>query len=101
MTCCSQCSGIIFIIALVFWMFDHAFIVQELLQYFERQVTHMTKTNKVTQLKYFTYSKLSTPPPPLPVHAGSPYQFMLDPSLYLLDTSLWLLELHDFINFCL
>ena len=45
-TCCSQCSGIIFIIAVARWMYDHAFIMQKLLQYFEEQVTHMSKTNE-------------------------------------------------------
>ena len=45
-TCCSQCSGIIFIIVLALLMYDdHAFIMQKLLQYFEGRVTHMTKTN--------------------------------------------------------
>ena len=85
------------LLLLVLWMFDHAFIVQELLQYFERQVTHMTKTNKVTQLKYLTYSYLSTPP--LPVHAGSPYQFMLDPP----TSSCWIhpcICLHNYIHSC-
>ena len=49
-TCCSQCSGIIFIIALALWISDHAFIMQKLLQYFEGRVTHITKTNRTEVL---------------------------------------------------
>ena len=35
----------IFIIALALWMYDHVFIVQKLLLYFEGGLTHLTKTN--------------------------------------------------------
>ena len=37
-------------IAFAPWMYDHAYIVQKLLQYFEGPMTHMTKTNTIQVL---------------------------------------------------
>ena len=46
-TGCSQCSSIIFVIALALWMYDHAFIVQKLLRILIGRMTHMAKTTQL------------------------------------------------------
>ena len=54
----------IFITALAFWMYDHAFIAQKLLLYFKGWVTHITKTKTTQVLDIVIRAGRVAPPPP-------------------------------------